>query len=395
MLNVMNADMHESSKRHGGQMSNINRLNVASVLVSTLLGSICAASVYPHTDPTNSEYWVLVPEVSDEFQSPALDENKWHIQGTDGFYYSNFIGRAPSQFSTDNVRVENGKLKIQTKWDPNFNFSTQPGQGGVMYENITTAAVISKQTVQYGYMEIMAKAADTSISSAFWMTGGNAEVDVFEHFGNPSLAGKSHLETEMWSSVHDWTLPREDKVVWTERTQLPFRVADGFHIYAADWTENGIKFYADGQLIHEVMAADIPNWPVNDPLRIWVDSETFWWHGLPDENSLPADYEIEYIRVWQRGSIPGDLDGDGFIGIIDMNIILSVWNSDGSLDPRADINGDGYVGIDDLNTVLGNWNAGTPPSIHDDIPEPSTLLLVLISGVIVICRLGRVRQVSA
>lgn len=55
--------------------------------------------------------------ISDEFDEPVLDQTKWHVQGTDGFYQSNFIGRAPSQFSLDNVRLEDGKLKIQTRSD--------------------------------------------------------------------------------------------------------------------------------------------------------------------------------------------------------------------------------------------------------------------------------------
>ncbi len=41
----------------------------------------------------------------------------------------------------------------------------------------------------------------------------------------------------------------------------------------------------------------------------------------------------------------------------------------------ADINGDGFVGIDDLNVVLGNWNAGTPPPGGNAVPEPGTLAL--------------------
>ena len=41
----------------------------------------------------------------------------------------------------------------------------------------------------------------------------------------------------------------------------------------------------------------------------------------------------------------------------------------------ADINGDGFVGIDDLAVVLGNWNAGTPPTNGSNVPEPGTLAL--------------------
>ena len=41
-------------------------------------------------------------------------------------------------------------------------------------------------------------------------------------------------------------------------------------------------------------------WVLTQPLRIWVDSETFYWEGFPDEEDLPVDFEIEYIRVWQN-----------------------------------------------------------------------------------------------
>jgi hypothetical protein len=72
----------------------------------------------------------------------------------------------------------------------------------------------------------------------------------------------------------------------------------------------------------------------------------------------------------------GDVNLDGFVGIEDLNIILSHWNQTGNPgQPIAgDINADGIVGIEDLNVVLGNWNVGTPPSLDlISIPEPGTL----------------------
>ncbi len=73
----------------------------------------------------------------------------------------------------------------------------------------------------------------------------------------------------------------------------------------------------------------------------------------------------------------GDLDGDGFVGINDLNIVLANWNQNVPPgNPLADPSGDGFVGIDDLNTVLGNWNAGTPPGVGTAIPEPTSLTLI-------------------
>jgi len=44
----------------------------------------------------------------------------------------------------------------------------------------------------------------------------------------------------------------------------------------------------------------IRNWCLTEPMQIWVDNETMSWHGFPLESELPADYDIEYIRVWQN-----------------------------------------------------------------------------------------------
>ena len=78
--------------------------------------------------------------------------------------------------------------------------------------------------------------------------------------------------------------------------------------------------------------------------------------------------------------LTGDLDGDGFVGIGDLNLVLGNWNLNVPPgNPLADPSGDLFVGIDDLNEVLGNWNAGTPPAAGA-VPEPATLSLLALGG---------------
>ena len=50
---------------------------------------------------------------------------------------------------------------------------------------------------------------------------------------------------------------------------------------------------------------------------------------------------------------PGDLNGDGRVGVIDFSILLSKWNTS---DPAADLNQDGKVNILDFSILLSNWN---------------------------------------
>jgi PEP-CTERM motif-containing protein len=77
-------------------------------------------------------------------------------------------------------------------------------------------------------------------------------------------------------------------------------------------------------------------------------------------------------------ALDGDLNGDGFVGVDDLNIVLINWNlnvTPGDL-LAGDPTGEGFVGVDDLNVVLVNWNNGTPPASGAAIPEPTTLTLL-------------------
>ncbi|WP_163397329.1 family 16 glycosylhydrolase [Flavobacterium fluviatile] len=296
--------------------------------------------VIPFSDPTNKGNWVLNTAVSDEFDEAKLDENRWYVVGKfengKPVYkhpdYPNkkvWIGRAPSQFSGNNYRLEDGKLILETKWEPNFPFSEELGkpwgkdETKNKFENITTACLIGRKFFKYGYMEIKSKAADAEITSAFWAMGTGVELDIFEHFGDHRQKTKLDLDRELWWSIHDWTLKKANNSVYTEHHDLGFRVADEFHIYGMEWDENGIKYFVDGKLFSEASKVKINKWAkskgfdegyvVTKPLSIWLDQETFPWHGVPDskedlELNSPSgkkddgivDFEIEYVRVWQK-----------------------------------------------------------------------------------------------
>jgi len=86
--------------------------------------------------------------------------------------------------------------------------------------------------------------------------------------------------------------------------------------------------------------------------------------------------------------IIGDLDGDGFVGVDDLNIILGNWNATvtpGDLSV-GDADGSGFIGVDDMNILLANWNAGTLPPPGTVIPEPGTAILFVASGWVLLRR---------
>jgi hypothetical protein len=94
-------------------------------------------------------------------------------------------------------------------------------------------------------------------------------------------------------------------------------------------------------------------------------------------------YLADRVRVEVIATPPhlaGDLNDDGFVGVDDLNLVLSRWNqaSPAGVWPLGDVSGDGFIGVDDLNAVLVNWNAGTPPPAEALalVPEPGMLGLV-------------------
>ncbi len=71
--------------------------------------------------------------------------------------------------------------------------------------------------------------------------------------------------------------------------------------------------------------------------------------------------------------LAGDLNGDGYVGSADLDIVRGAWNkrtSAGDL-PAGDPSGDGRVGSGDLDIVRAGWGNGSPPSA---VPEPGALV---------------------
>jgi hypothetical protein len=79
--------------------------------------------------------------------------------------------------------------------------------------------------------------------------------------------------------------------------------------------------------------------------------------------------------------VPGDADTDGDIDQFDLGAVSYNWQT-GSLWTQGNFDGDGDVDQFDLGILLANWTgSGSEP-----IPEPATLGLLIMGGLVLLKR---------
>ncbi|GAB4110468.1 MAG: hypothetical protein Kow00105_19240 [Phycisphaeraceae bacterium] len=121
------------------------------------------------------------------------------------------------------------------------------------------------------------------------------------------------------------------------------------------------------------------------PMKVRVTVKRRQLH-LEGENT-PGCCDLFHYRLNAFADFPsiGDINKDGFVGIDDLNAVLSNFGHDVTPMLGPDANWDGYVGIDDLNAVLGDWNVASP-SIPTVVPEPTVVTVLIASGAALLIR---------
>ena len=90
-----------------------------------------------------------------------------------------------------------------------------------------------------------------------------------------------------------------------------------------------------------------------------AQQETDYYFSLPAgmvKNAAGDQSEHIFIRFnYEQGeapAVPGDVNGDGIVGIDDVNAVINMMLGKAEQTDAADINGDGTIGIDDVNAVI-------------------------------------------
>lgn len=279
-------------------------------------------------------------------------------------------GPGPNIFSdsTQSVWVDgNGDLHLKIRQDGN----------GKWY----AAEIDMTESLSFGTYE-------WELSSRYDQFADNVVAGMFTYLNPQSVASQTsgsvgngigdtphEIDIEMtgaWGSANLYTTTHDPDV------QSPSK--NYYQALAGDYTTHRFTWAPDSILWnsyngHVAGIANPPNPIVEQrPGPNNGDPAEFYYDGP----IIPQDLnEIPIINFWlsdSNASVNGPSNG------LEQELIIHSFTYtplDSEPEPiPGDVNGDGFVGIEDLNIVLGNWNAGTPPaSGNPTIPEPATALL--------------------
>lgn len=152
-------------------------------------------------------------------------------------------------------------------------------------------------------------------------------------------------------------------------------------LYRDDLHMNNLGWFAVSNTVLSALFKFDPTGTPTNSAFVLAPGQTETIPITPDLGAMIQSAVWDVVHMHGRtGFIEGDLDGDGFVGVADLDIVLNNWNS--TTPPIAgDPSGDGFVGIADLDMVLGSWNAGTATPVA--LPEPAMLGLVVLAPLLI------------
>jgi hypothetical protein len=179
----------------------------------------------------------------------------------------------------------------------------------------------------------------------------------------------------------------------------------------------GPTAYAPGAWHRVVMRLDFDKGGSNEELTVWVDAalETdtpeITHHSQNMGSSLdglslvlygrknfadPPTWGLDRLNLTTTfedardgiifGRIPGDVNGDGWVGGVDLNRVINNWGQTGLGREGGDLNDNGTVDGPDYSEIQSYWGTSQPLEPPSAVPEPGTLILLMIGGLVVLRR---------
>jgi beta-glucanase (GH16 family) len=256
-----------------------------------------AASRRSGASPTASLVW------SDEFSGAAgsgPDGGKW-VRDTGGSGYGNNELEFYTS-GTGNAALDgSGHLVITARQENPAGYACW--YGGCQYTSarLNTSGRFS---VRYGRVEARIKLPrGQGMWPAFWALGDNfgsvgwpacGEIDIMENVGREP--GRNH------GSLHGPGYSGGNPLTGTYSLPGGQAFADGFHVFAVDWSPNLVRFFVDGALYESRTPADTNGapWAFNHSFFLVLDLAVGGsFPGSPDAGTaFPQQMVVDYVRVY-------------------------------------------------------------------------------------------------
>ncbi len=241
--------------------------------------SFLILSTLAWADPPAAERWRLA--FSDEFNAPFVDTAKWNFRTGPRFW---------SEQRPGNVVQGDGMMRIELR--------KEKAAGGTL--DYTAGGLISKQTFQYGYYEARLKMPKgRGWHTSFWMMQNGPKSGRDDRYQEIDVVEQDSIDATAYSA--NWHSYKPHTSFGVKRITTPDLSAE-FHIYGADFTPNGVRFYFDGQLVHTIDSAAMPH----NPQHIWLTSIAASLHRTMsvDDAVLPEVALFDWVRYYQREQVP-------------------------------------------------------------------------------------------
>jgi beta-glucanase (GH16 family) len=216
-------------------------------------------------------------------------------------------------YQPQNARVEGGHLVIEARRErqanPRYEAGSTDWRRSREAAEYTSASLMTRglRTWQYGYFEMRAR-IDTrdGLWPAWWTLGAsgnwphNGEIDIMEYYrGNllANVAWGGAARRPIWDDVRKpiTALGAPD---WSKT----------FHVWRMLWDERSIRLSVDDVWMNDVDLTRTINEdgsginPMRQPHYMLMNLAIGGTSGGdPSQTTFPARYEIDYIRVYQKG----------------------------------------------------------------------------------------------
>lgn len=297
-------------------------MNAKQMLVKVLVGTVLVTSSTGQTQTLNAGDRALVAGKNDPFtqggyelvwgdefnKDGSPDPKNWTFE--EGFVRNN----EAQWYQKENAQCKDGMLIITGKEDIKRNpgyvkGSTDPKE--TKFIEYTSSSIMTKGLHSWTMGRFVMRAKiphGEGMWPAFWTVGdhgewpSSGEIDIMEYYQDKILANVASGTKTRWNAKWD-----SAKITIAELGGQKW--LDAFHVWRMDWDTESIRLYIDDRLVNETKLANTfnantewgPKNPFHHPQYIIINLALGGNNGGDMEKAkIPAEYLIDYVRVYQR-----------------------------------------------------------------------------------------------